>query len=180
MSISKEKTSLFFRLSISVTVFGALFKFISWPLIILGATGMLVFHTIQFFQKQRRLPLDYSRHLLIVSFSCNYVFNSLQLPYGNVLALLTKAALIIFILLYIREIINVLIEKPQNGLLIQNLDTEKLSYILADLATVYIVIASLFKIFHWEFGIINANFLLVIGLFTALISILAGSKSVRG
>ncbi len=176
MAISKQKTSLFFRLSISVTVLGALSNFISWPLIILGATGMVIFHSIQFYQKQDRVPLDYSRHLLIVAFSCNYIFSFLHLPYDYVLTLLTKATLIVFLLLYSKEMISLLLENAQNGLLLQKLGTENLSSILADLATVYIVIASLFKILHWEFGIINANVLLVIGLFTAVISILASSK----
>ena len=179
MTISKQKTSLFFRLSISATVFGALFKFISWPLIMLGAAGMVIFHTIQFFQKQQRSLLDYSRQVLIVIFSANYIFSILLLPYGHMLTFLTKAALIAFLLLYIKEIITTYLENSQNSLLLQNLGTENLSYILADLATVYIVIASLFKILHWEFGILNANVLLVIGLFSALISILASAKSVK-
>ena len=176
MTISKQKTALFFRLSISVTVFGALFQFIPWTLIILGAIGMVVFHSIQFFQKQDKSPLDYARHLLIVAFSSNYIISLLHLPFGHILTILTKTALVAFLLLYIKKIISGLQENGQNGLLVQNIDTENLSYMLADLAIVYIVVASLFKILHWEFGIINANVLLVIGLFTALISILAGSK----
>jgi len=179
MTISKKKTSLFFRLSISVTVFGALFTFISWPLILLGASGMVIFHTLQFFQKRHRLPLDYSRHLLIVTFSFNYVFSIIHLPYVHLLTLLTKVALIAFLLLYIQKIVVTLKENSQNLLLPQNLGTENLSYILADLATVYIVIASLFKILNWEFGIINTNVLMVIGLFSALISILASSKNIK-
>lgn len=176
MTISKQKTALFFRLSISVTVFGALFKFIPWYLIILGAIGMVIFHSIQFFLKQDRSPLDYARHLLIVSFSSNYIISLFQLPYGNELTILTKTALIIFLLLFVKNILHSLKENTQNNLLLQSIGTENLAYILADLATVYIVIASLFKILHWEFGILNANLLLVIGLFTALISILASSK----
>ncbi len=180
MTISKQKTSLFFRLSISATVFGALFKFISWPLIMLGVVGMVLFHTIQFFQKQQRLPLDYSRHLLIIAFSANYIFSIFDLPYVHVLVFLTKAALIVFLLLYSKKIITSYLENSKSGLLLQNIGTENLSHILADLATVYIVIASLFKILHWEFGILNANVLLIIGLFTALISILASAKNVGG
>lgn len=179
MTISKQKTALFFRLSISVTVFGALFKFIPWSLIILGAIGMVIFHSIQFFQKQGRSPLDYARQLLIVSFSSNYIISILHLPYGHVLTILTKTILIAFLLLYIKKILVSYKKNTQNNLLLQNIGTENLSYILADLAIVYIVIASLFKILHWEFGIINGNFLLVIGLFSALISILASSKIVR-
>lgn len=177
LTISKQKTSLFFRLSISITVFGALFTFISWPLIIIGTGGMVLFHTIQFFQKQHRLPLDYSRMLLIVSFSCNYVFSILSLPYSDALTLLTKAALIAFLVLYIKKNMFSHQENTQNNLLLPNFCRENLSYLLADLATIYIVIASLFKILHWEFGIINGNVLLVIGLVTALVSILASSKS---
>lgn len=148
----------------------------SWPLIMLGATGMVIFHGIQLFQKQHRLPLDYSRQLLIVAFLCNSLFNIFQLQYGHVLTLLTKTALIAFLILYIKDILTSLHGNIQSSDLQAYFNTERLSYILADLATVYIVIASLFKILHWEIGIINANVLLVIGLFSALISILAGSK----
>jgi hypothetical protein len=179
MTITEQKTSLFFKLSISITVFGALFKFISWPLIMLGALGMVIFHGIQFFQKQQRLALDYSRQLLIVTFLCNYIFNIFDLPYGHILTLLTKAALIAFLVFYVKEITASLKENTQNNLLLPDFSTVNLSYLLADLATVYIVIASLFKILHWEFGIITSNLLLVIGLFSALISILVGSKKVE-
>jgi len=177
MTISKQKTSLFFRLSISVTVLAALFKFIPWPVIIIGAVGMVVFHTIQVIQKETRVPLDYARHLLIIFFSVNYVFSILHLPYVHVLTMLTKTALIAFLGLYIKEIIAPNQENSENNLLLQEFSTEKLSFILADLATVYIVTASLFKILNWELGIINSNLLLIIGLFSALISILASSKS---
>ncbi|WP_273565586.1 hypothetical protein [Maribacter halichondriae] len=179
MAISKQKIALFFRLSISATVFGALFKFVSWPLIMLGVTGMVIFHTIQFFQNQHRSALDYARQLLIVSFSCNYVFNLFSLPYVHILILITKLALIAFLILYIKKIMVSFQDITQNNsLLLTNLGRENLSHILADLATVYIVIASLFKMLHWEFGIINANVLLVIGLFSALISIVASPKNV--
>ncbi len=177
MSISKEKTALFFRLSISVTVFSALFKFMPVVLIILGAAGMVTFLSIQVYQKEQRVPLDYTRLLLIISFSANYAFNLFDLPYVHVLTLVTKLALITFLILYIKKIILSLQDITQNsGLLLGSFDRENLSFILADLATVYIVMASLFKILNWELGILNGNLLLVIGLFSALISILASSK----
>ena len=164
-------------LSISITVFGALIKYNSWPLIVLGAIGMVVFHSIQFFQKEQRTPLDYARHLLIVAFSCNYVVSMLQFEYAHLLTLLTKATLIAFLVLYIKKIILSYKENTQNGFLQPNLTRENLSFILADLAIVYIVMASLFTILHWEFGILNANVLLVIGLFSAVVSILSSSKA---
>lgn len=176
MMISKQKTALFFRISISITVFGALFKFIPWFLIILGAVGMVIFHSIQFFQKERILPLDYARHLLILSFSCNYIIGILHLPYGHILTTLTKTALVVFLLLYIKKTLSSYQENTQNNLLLPNISMENLSYILADLSIVYIVIASLLKILNWQFGILNTNVLLVIGLFSALISILVSPK----
>lgn len=178
MSISKQKTSLFFRLSISITVFGALFKFIPWSLIILGAVGMVIFHSIQLVQKQDRSPVDYARHLLIISFSSNYIISTLQLPYGYLFVILTKTALILFLSLYIKNILSTFLANTHNNLLLPHISRENLSHILADLAIVYIVIASLFKILHWEFGILNSNVLLMIGIFTAIISILASPKSV--
>jgi len=178
MAISKQKIALLFRLSISITVFGALFKFVPWFLIILGILGMVIFYSFQFFQKEQKLALDYARYLLIASFASNYIVSILSLPYGHVLTIFTKLALIAFILLYVKKILFSYRESAQNNLLLPNVDRENLSYMLADLATVYIVIASLFKILHWEFGILNANVLLIIGLFSALISILANEKIV--
>lgn len=179
MSISKEKTSLFFRLSISVTVFSALFKFMPSFLVILGALGMVTFLSIQLYQKKQRTPLDYARLLLIVSFSSNYAFNLFGLPYVHVLTLITKLALIAFLILYVKKIITSFQDTIQNNnLLLTSFGREDLSFILADLATVYIVIASLFIILHWEIGILNGNLLLIIGLFSALISILASPRAV--
>lgn len=180
MSISKQKTSLFFRLSISVTVFGALFEFIPFFLVIVGIIGMIVFLSIQLYQKEKRALLDYARLLLILSFSLNYTINLFGLPNGHIHTLITKLALTAFLLLYVKKIILSFKDITQNNsLLLNSIGSENLSYILADLATVYIVIASLFKILHWEIGILNGNVLLAIGLFSALISILASSKSVK-
>ncbi|MBM1105670.1 hypothetical protein JQC67_05895 [Aurantibacter crassamenti] len=176
MTISDQKTNLFFKLSISITVFGALLKYNAWPLILLGSFGMVIFHGIQFFQKKQKSPLDYSRYILIVTFLSNYLFSAFNLPYSTVSSLLTKVALIAFLLLYIKELIPTKQGSTENIQFLSNYSTENLSLLLADLATVYIVLASLFKIFHWEFGIINTNTLLVIGLLSALISIMTNSK----
>lgn len=177
MSISKQKTALFFRVSISITVFSALFKFMPSALIILGALGMIIFLSLQLYQKEQRSLLDYSRLFLIVAFSSNYALILLSLPYVHVLTLITKLALIAFLLLYIKDIIKSFQNITQNtSMLLSSFSRDDLSYLLADLATVYIVIASLFKILHWEIGILNGNLLLAIGLFSALISIVATSK----
>ena len=179
MTLSAQKTALFFRISISITVFGSLLQYLSWPLIILGATGMVFFHTLQILQKQNRGTLDYSRHLLIMAFSFNYIFSILNLPYSQAFTVLTQVALVAFLILYLKEIVFPHLENSQDNLLQFDFNSENLSYILADLATVYIVIASLFKILHWEFGILNANVLLIIGLCSALISVLTSPKVVK-
>ncbi len=179
MSNSNQITALVFRISISITVFGALFNFISWPFVILGAAGMVISHSIQFLSKKNHSFLNYSRYVLIVSFSCCYVFSFIPFPYSHLFIMATKVSLVVFLLLYIKQVMNLYHQSAQSGFLLQNLGTEKLSLILADLAIVYVAIASLFKILHWEIGILNANVLLVIGLFTAMISILASSKIAR-
>jgi len=141
-------------------------------LIILGAIGMVTFLSIQLYQKEEREILDYARLLLIVFFAGNYALELLNLPYGN-----TKLALAAFLLVYIKKIVISFKDiTHNNSLFLTSFGRENLSYILADLATVYIVIASLFISLNWELGILNGNVLLVIGLFTALISILASSK----
>jgi hypothetical protein len=177
MSISKQKTALFFRLSISVTVFSALFRSMPQFLIVLGAVGMVTFLGIQLYQKEKRELLDYARLLLIISFSSNYAINLFNLPYDHVSTLVTKLALIVFLILYLKKIVLSFQDITQNNLLLTSFCREDLSFILADLATVYIVMASLFIILQWEIGILNGNLLLIIGLFSALISILASAKS---
>lgn len=179
MIFSRQQTSLLFRLSISITVFGALLKHMAWPLILLGSLGMIFFHSIQLVQKEDRSLLDYSRHLLIMFFACNYALSIFQLPFVNVFTLLTKLALITFLGLYVKEFLSPNEESIQGSLLLGNLSVANLSFLLADLATVYIVTASLFKILNWEFGIINANLLLIIGLGSALLSVLANPKGVK-
>lgn len=177
MSISKQRTALFFRLSISLTVFSALFKFMPSFLIVLGALGMIISLSLQLVQKEQRTLLDYARLFLILSFSGNYLGSLLEVSYAPLLMLMTKLALIIFLLLYIRKILMSFQDITQNnGLWLSGLGRDNLSYILADLATVYIVVASMFKILHWEIGVLNGNVLLSIGLFTALISLLATSR----
>jgi len=138
---------------------------------------MVTFLIVQLYQKEEREILDYARLLLIVFFAGNYTLAFFNLPYGNISALFTKLALVAFLLLYLKKIIISFKDITQNNsLFLTSLGRENLSFILADLATVYIVIASLFISLNWEIGILNGNVLLVIGLFTALISILASSK----
>lgn len=140
---------------------------------------MVFFHSIQFYQKQDRLPVDYARQLLIVFFSFNYVFSILQLPFVLILTILTKTALIAFLAFYIKEIMATDPEDSEQSVQFLNFSNEKLAYLLADMATVYIVMASLFKILDWELGIITSNFLMIIGLCTAIVSILAGTMSLE-
>lgn len=180
MSIPKQKTDLFFRLSISLTVFSALFKFIPTPLLLLGATGMLVSLGIQLYQKGRSTALDYARFLLVLSFFGNYVFLLLNSPFAHVPTLLTKLALVIFLVLYIKKIVSSFRSMSHNtSLLLSSFGRDDLSFLLADLATVYIVVASLFIVLQWQIGMLNGNVLLAIGLFSALVSLLATGKQLE-
>ena len=183
ISFSKQRIALYFKISLSTVLLGAVFKFMhwpyGWPLIAIGAVGTVLFHSIQFYQKQHRAPLDYSRLLLIVSFSFYYLFRIFQLQYDAVLIILLKAAVAAFLILYVKDILFPNPQNDQSNSLPSHFCRENLSHLLSDLATVYIVVASLFKILHWEFGIINGNVLLIIGLLTALVSLLTSPKGLR-
>ncbi len=177
MALSNQKTALFFRLSISVTVFSALFNFMPSFLIILGAFGMILFLGIHLFQKEKRTLLDYARLFLILAFSSNFILSLFASPLSQALTLMTKLSLVLFLILYIKDIVILFQDIAQNSsALLHNFAKEGLSYILADMATVYIVIASLFKILNWKLGILNGDTLLIIGLFAALISIFTSSR----
>ncbi len=177
MFLSKEKTDLCFRLSISVTVFGALFKIVPSFLTLLGVIGMVVFLGIQLYQKNERTALDYSRMLLIICFAGNYLSPFFGWTTTHLFTIATKLSLIAFLILYLKKIIAPLLEMGQNRhLLFSGFGREELSYILADMATVYIVIASLFTILGWELGILNGSSLLIVGLFAAVLSIVASPR----
>lgn len=180
MKISDQQISLFFKLSISITVFSALFAFVPPFLTIFGVVGMIAFLGIQLYRKKQKVALDYARLLLIASFSGHCAVAFFNGPYAHITTLLMKLALMVFLLLYIRKIISSLQELTQSGTLLSDgLGGDSISYLLADIAAVYIVVAALFKILHWEIGILNSNLLLVIGFCSALVSILTSSRSIR-
>ena len=185
MNLSKQKVQLFLRLSISVAIIGILFKIQHWmyagPILIIGCLGIGVFYSLRFFQKEEKDLLDYFRLAMIILFLFHYVIRVFHLPYGIVFRSLFQLSFLLFLILYIRDIFFVKPELKANS----NKEgrakakNEAFTYLLYGIASIGIVMGSLFKILHWAFGFINGDILLTIGLLAAAVSVFMGSSSLK-
>jgi len=183
MNISKQKVRFFLRLSISVAILGILFKVLHWmyagPILIAGCIGIGLFYSLRFYQKKPKEILDYSRLALVISFLFHYVIRVFHLPYGYIFRTLFQLSFVLLLILYIRDVLFVKpksedYNSPQE---VEKAKTKALSYLLYGIATIGVVLGSLFKILHWEFGFINGNIVLTIGLLAAAVSVFMGDTN---
>ncbi len=183
MPISKQKIHLGLRISIALALLGILFKIMHWPfpgvLLFVGVTGIVIFYSIQFFQKQPKTLLDYSKLALLISFLIYYLLQVLHLPYSYIFRIATQIALVVFIILYIRHVLF-LRGSMDDGLSNETKKSsikKKLSYLLYGIAAIGIILGAQFKILHWEFGFLTGDILLIIGLVAATAAVLIGLKA---
>lgn len=180
MPISKQKIHLGLRLSIALALLGILFKIMHWPfpgvILFVGVTGIVIFYSIQFSQKQSKTLLDYSKLALLISFLIYYLLQVLHLPYSYFFRIATQISLAVFIIFYLRHVLFLKGSEDEN--LSKNAKKrslqKKLSYLLYGIAAVGIIIGSQFKILHWEFKFISGDILLTIGLIAATAGVLLG------
>ena len=175
MNISKQKAQLFFKLSVAMVLIGALFKIMHWPyswlILSAGVCSLITFYAVKFSKKEPKTILDYSKLFLITSFSIHYIFNVFHLAYGHIFTYIIQASLIAYVILYDKDVLF------SDSDEYQELESSKpiknnLNNLFYGLAIICIIIGALFKILHWEFGYINGNLLLIVGLLIAIISLL--------
>ncbi len=178
--ISKQKTSLFLRLSIALALVAVFFKIMHWQfsevLLIIAISGIAVFYGIWFSLKTPKQWLDYAKLFLLISFLFQYLFSVLHLNYGFIFSYIFKIALVVFIIVYIKNQFFSLNDTSKPVGKRQVPKKKFYSIILNTIAVLCIVIGAQFKILHWEFGLINGNILLSVGLVSAAISIVIGFK----
>ncbi|WP_282049847.1 GldL-related protein [Maribacter aquivivus] len=178
--ITKQNTHIFLRLSIALAIIAALFKVMHWQysdiLLIVAVVGITLFYSIWFYKKSTKIGLDYAKFFLLSSFIFQYLFKILHLKYGFIFSHLFRISLVVFIIVYVKDIFfseNVSSELEEK----QPTSKKKIySIILNTITVLCIIIGAQFKILHWEFGWINGNILLTVGLVTATISIIFGIK----
>ncbi len=153
-----------------------------WPLpgmiLFTGVIGIIIFYGLQFFQKQQKTLLGYSKLALLISFLIYYLLQVLHLPYSYFFRILTQIALLAVVLVFIRD---VLFMKPSNSKesaneLQKSSLQKRLSYVLYEIAAVGIIVGAQFKILHWEFGFITGQILLIIGFVAATAAVLLGLR----
>ncbi len=185
MPISNQRIRFFLRMSISVTILGALFKVLHWAgapiLFVGGCIGIVVFYSTQFYRKKPKRLLDYSKFFLLLSFLFHYTFRVLHLKYGHVFTILTQLALLVFLILYVHDVLFSEHDHSENNAsqLLRRPGRKAISYLLNGLATMGIIIGALLKILHWEFNFVNGNLLLCIGLLAAATSVIMGSTDTK-
>jgi len=164
MAISTSQIRICLRLSIAIAILGILFKVMHWPygwaVHITGILGIAIFYTLRVVQKPPRTFLDYSRLALLIFFLLHYAFRVYHLPYG-------------FIFLYIRDVLFIRkdFEEDEHGKNVISSRKTAIAYLLYSIAAFGIVTGVLFKILHWEFGLVNGGVLLTTGLLAATISV---------
>lgn len=178
--ISKKNINLFLRFSIAVIILGILFKIFhlqfAFILFIVGALGIIVFYSLRFLQKQPKKLLDYSKLFLVVTFLIHYVLRVFHYSFNTIFSLLFQIALVVFIILSIRDVFFVkhenVIENDREHR--SNTTHKNINYLLYALAAIGIVLGSQFKILHWQFGFITGDILLTIGLLSATAAVIRG------
>ena len=172
--ISKRLATTLLRLSIAVTIIGALFKILHWnfskPIMIIGLGSIAASYTVLFYLKKSKRALDYSKLTLIVTFILQYGFRVFHWKYATVFNIFFQVALVLFIVFYIRELF---LDKNSNDdsnnfNLTTNSKKENLQYLLYSISGIAIITGAIFKIIHFNYG----NELLIIGLILAAITVL--------
>ncbi len=182
MIISRLQTRLYLRLSIAVAILGILFKLMHWPypwiLLVSGTLGISIFYSLRFSVKHPKTLLDYSKLFLLIAFLFHYIFRVFHLAYGYVFTTLTQFAFVLFLILYVRDVLFLKEynddDHPNESS--KNSFQKGLSYLLYGTAAIGIIIGAQFKILHWEFGFITGNVLLTIGLLAAAVAVVLGLK----
>lgn len=178
--ITKQKTILFLKLSFALAFIGALFKIMHWQysefILITAVGGILVFYSIWFYKKANKRWLDYGKLFLAISFIFHYLFRVLHLNYSYIFTNIFRIALVLFIITYVKYVFFP--EDVSSELEEKNPTSKKKIYsiILNSIAVVCIILGAQFKILHWEFGFLNGNILLSVGLAAVTISLLIGFK----
>ncbi|WP_422350077.1 GldL-related protein [Flagellimonas sp.] len=180
--LSKRQTHLFLRLSISIAILGILFKILHWPfaptILAAGIVGIGVFYAIRFYQKRRKTLMDYSKLALVITFLLHYSFRIFHLAYGTIFTYTFQCCLLVFLILYFKDVFfssgQSTLETTDNK---ESKTKYQLKYFLYALAGVGIIVGSIVKILHWQFGIINGDFILVVGLVSAAISVFINPKT---
>ncbi|TMM58355.1 hypothetical protein FEE95_02690 [Maribacter algarum] len=185
MIISKQQTRLCLRLSIAVAILGILFKIMHWPypgvLLLTGTLGIAIFYSLRFSQKHPKTLLDYSKLFLLIAFLFHYKFKVFHLAYGYIFTTIMQVAFVLLISAHIREVWFLDTDADTDEIDSPSVKSKPrqraLSYLLYSLAGIGIFMGYFFKILRWEFGFINGNVLLTIGLLAAAITVLLGASS---
>lgn len=153
-----------------------------WPysplVLILGLLGIAVFYSLQFYQNQPKQLLDYARLILLTSFLLHYIFRVFHLEHGYIFTAIMQLTFVVFLILYGRDVLFIQSDAIDDDVPITKTKVRQkaLTYLLYGLATVGILIGALFKILHWQFGFVNGNILLTIGLLAAAGSVFVGAS----
>ncbi|MEM9647155.1 MAG: hypothetical protein AAF969_01655 [Bacteroidota bacterium] len=174
--LSKQQTHFFLRLSISIAILGILFKILHWPfapsLLAVGIVGIGFFYAIRFYQKRNKELMDYSKLVLVITFLLHYSFRIFHLAYGIIFTYAFQFSVLIFLILYFKDVFFSREESSSESMGKTGSKTKiTLTYFLYALAGIGIIVGSTVKILHWQFGIVNGDFILSVGLISAAISV---------
>lgn len=93
-------------IGIVLIVIASLFKVLHWvgsvPLLVTGFSLLIVSYAFRFYLKNPKTVLDYSKLAVAVFAPLSYLFSLMHWPYGNLVSMVSLAAIVLFLFLYIR------------------------------------------------------------------------------
>ena len=107
--VSKRIIKILFRMSISITIIGILFKIMHWSynegLLLIGFSSIIFFYSFKFYLQEKKNTLDYIRLPLVISFVTQYAFGIFHWPYRSLFTVIMILSVIAFLFVYIKEIL---------------------------------------------------------------------------
>ncbi len=138
-------------LSISVLIFGMLFKIMHWSynteIISISFLSIIVLYFSRYLHKKERRFFDHVKLFFVVSWSVSGIFIILHLPFSGMLKIISSIAFILLAVVYFND----------NKIDVADTKTKKsrvdiLFSILFVIASVGVVTGAVFKIMHWPFS----------------------------
>lgn len=143
------------RISIAVLILGFLFKIMHWPygnlIITVSFILISILYFFRFFNKSKKILLDYAKLLLVFSFSIRGIIITLHLPFKDVFNIIALIAALAWLLLGGH--------KDYYG----NSSVSNNKYFrgsVIGIGSIVIIVGALFKMMHWP----GASIMLIVGL----------------
>ncbi len=156
------------RIAGAIVLIGIMLKILhvsyASPILLIGLAGVLFLYPLHFLKKRKKRFLDYAKLAFVVFWVLHYTFRVFHWNYGDIFTLLAQLSLVVLAIAFLYNKFSGDKETSK---------TERWETLLYSIAGVCIVLGVILSILHWPYG----NFLLILGLVAAGVSVVLGATS---